>query len=130
MIDRTNITVRYAETDRMGVVYYANYLVWFEVGRTSYLKKTGLSYKEIEDKFQCFFMVRDVKCTYLASATYDDNVIIESEVQTIKNSTLIFKQRAILNDKTITEALVTLVCVRDGKALRIPDQIRALIPKD
>ena len=130
MIDQTKITVRYAETDRMGVVYYANYLIWFEVGRTSYLKKTGLSYREIEEKYQCWFMVREAKCTYLASATYDDEVIIESEIIKIKNSTVIFKQRAILNEKIIAEGEIVLVFVKDGKAFRIPDQIREQLPKE
>jgi len=130
MIDQTKITVRYAETDRMGVVYYANYLVWFEVGRTSFLKKIGLPYRQIEEKFNCWFMVREVKCTYYASATYDDQVIIESEVVKIKNSTLVFKQRAILEDTILAEAQIVLVFVKDGKAFRIPDEIRVKLPKD
>ncbi|MDD4202662.1 MAG: thioesterase family protein [Candidatus Omnitrophica bacterium] len=124
MIDQTTITVRYAETDRMGVVYYANYLVWFEVGRTSLLKKIGLPYRQIEEDHGYQTMVREVKCTYSAPATYDDDVIIESSISSVKNSSLVFDQKALLNGKLLAEAKIVLVFVRDGKATRIPDDIK------
>ena len=72
---RTQITVRYAETDMMGVVYHGNYLPWFEVGRTNLLKELGLPYRRLEeDGFR--LPVLEVSARYLRPAVYDDTVTI------------------------------------------------------
>ena len=60
---RTLVRVRYAETDRMGVVYYANYLIWFEVGRTEWLRETGWSYREMEHEGVALPVI-EAHCTY------------------------------------------------------------------
>jgi acyl-CoA thioester hydrolase len=68
---RASVTVRYAETDMMGVVYHANYLPWFEIGRTTLLKEIGISYRELEtDGFR--LPVLEVSARYLRPARYDD----------------------------------------------------------
>src|SRR6185436_3513539 len=69
---------RYAETDQMGVVYYANYLVWFEVGRTDLLRAGGWSYREMETEGYALPVI-DAQCTYRESARYDDEI----EVRTV-----------------------------------------------
>lgn len=72
---RTQITVRYAETDMMGVVYHGNYLPWFEVGRTNLLKELGLPYRRLEeDGFR--LPVLEVSARYLRPAVYDDTVTV------------------------------------------------------
>jgi acyl-CoA thioester hydrolase len=90
MVDRTTINVRYAETDMMGVVYYANYLIFFEAGRTSFLKNINIPYRKIEEEYGCGTMVREVKCIYNAPAKYDDDLIIESVISEVKSSSLVF----------------------------------------
>lgn len=67
------LRVRYAETDRMGVVYYANYLVWFEVGRTEWLRQTGWSYQEMESDGISLPVV-EAHCEYRQPARYDDDI--------------------------------------------------------
>ena len=63
-VGETRIRVRYAETDQMGVVYHANYLVWFEVGRVEFLRQLGFSYKDMEEQDNCFIAVVDARCRY------------------------------------------------------------------
>ena len=72
---RTQVTVRYAETDMMGVVYHGNYLPWFEVGRTTLLKELGLAYRRMEEEgFR--LPVLEVSARYLRPAVYDDTITI------------------------------------------------------
>ncbi|MCC6414629.1 MAG: acyl-CoA thioesterase [Opitutaceae bacterium] len=72
---RTTVTVRYAETDMMGIVYHANYLPWFEIGRTTLLKEQGLPYTELE-KLGYRLPVLEVSAKYLRPARYDDALTI------------------------------------------------------
>ena len=72
---KTRVRVRYADTDRMGVVYYANYLVWFEVGRTEWLRETGWSYREMESEGVALPVI-EARCEYRQPARYDDEVEI------------------------------------------------------
>ncbi|HEV7219741.1 MAG TPA: thioesterase family protein, partial [Terriglobales bacterium] len=64
----TRLRVRYAETDQMGVVYHANHFIWFEVGRVELLRQLGFSYRDMEEKDQCFIAVVDARCRYKAPA--------------------------------------------------------------
>lgn len=74
---RTPYRVIYGDTDMMGIVYYANYLRWFEMGRSELFRSLGLTYKEIEERGY-FLPLSEVTCKYVASARYDDEVIIET----------------------------------------------------
>ena len=72
---QTQVTVRYAETDMMGIVYHANYLPWFEVGRTTLLKEIGVPYRQLEEEgFR--LPVLEISAKYLKPATYDDTVLV------------------------------------------------------
>jgi acyl-CoA thioester hydrolase len=85
IVSKTQITVRYAETDMMGVVYHANYLPWFEVGRTTLLKELGVPYKQLEaDGYR--LPVLEIAAKYLRPATYDDTITI---VTTLKEKPLV-----------------------------------------
>ena len=76
---RVEVTVRYAETDMMGIVYHANYLPWFEVGRTTLLKEIGVPYKRLEEEgFR--LPVLEVSAKYLRPAVYDDTLVIVTTV--------------------------------------------------
>lgn len=85
LVSRTQITVRYAETDMMGIVYHGNYLPWFEVGRTTLLKECGLPYRDLEAQGY-YLPVLEVGCKYLRPARYDDVLTI---VTTLKEKPLL-----------------------------------------
>jgi acyl-CoA thioester hydrolase len=89
----TQLRVRYAETDQMGVVYYANYLVWFEIGRVELLRSLGFSYRQLESEHQCILPVIETTCRYRAPARYDDEILIESRPALLRGSVLKFAYR-------------------------------------
>ena len=74
----TQVRVRYAETDQMGIVYYANYLIWFELGRVELLRSLGLAYSRLETDHGCILPVIEVHCRYRSPARYDDEILIET----------------------------------------------------
>jgi acyl-CoA thioester hydrolase len=75
------LRVRYAETDRMGVVYYANYLVWMEVGRVDLCKALGFNYREMEDEDGIFLAVAESHCRYRSPARFDDEVTVKTWIE-------------------------------------------------
>ena len=76
-VTTSTVRVRYAETDQMGVVYYANYLVWFEIGRTDWLRETGCSYREIEGEGLSLPVI-EAHCEYRQGARYDDELDVRT----------------------------------------------------
>jgi acyl-CoA thioester hydrolase len=91
----TTIRVRYAETDQMGVVYYANYFVWFEVGRVELMRSLGFEYRELEEQDQCFLPVVEANCRYKAPARYDDVLTLETRVLNQRTSMIRFGYRLL-----------------------------------
>jgi acyl-CoA thioester hydrolase len=87
---RTSVRVRYAETDQMGVVYYANYLVWFEIARVELIRQLGFDYKRMETDDDVMLPVVEVTCRYKAPAQYDDVIVIETRVAAMRTSMLKF----------------------------------------
>jgi acyl-CoA thioester hydrolase len=85
---RSTVRVRYAETDQMGIVYYANYLVWMEVARVDYCKAIGFHYKEMERGDGILLAVAESHCRYLSPARFDDHVEIETSI-TEKNRRMV-----------------------------------------
>jgi len=124
----SRVRVRYAETDQMGVVYYANYFVWFEVGRTDLLRGQGWSYREMErDGFA--LPVIEAHCEYRQSARYDD----ELEVRT--SGTLLSPVRVGFSYEVVRPADAATIATgrtihaavdRDGRPCRLPDRLRAV----
>ena len=86
----TRVRVRYAETDQMGVVYHANYLVWFEIGRVEMLRQLGFSYRDMEQQDGCFIAVADARCRYKAPARYDDEIIVRTHLKNVRESVVHF----------------------------------------
>jgi acyl-CoA thioester hydrolase len=82
--------VRYAETDQMGVVYHANYLVWFEVGRVELIRQMGLDYKAMEREEGCGIAVVEVSCRYKAPARYDDVLVVKTRITGARGSVVKF----------------------------------------
>jgi acyl-CoA thioester hydrolase len=79
-VHESRVRVRYAETDQMGVVYHANYLVWMEIGRVELVRSLGLEYKKLEAE-GLFLSVVEANCRYLWPARYDQEVVIETRVR-------------------------------------------------
>src|SRR5216110_2319818 len=86
----TVLRVRYAETDKMGIVYYANYLVWFEIGRTDYCRARGFSYRDMEESEDAFLVVAESYCRYKAPAYYDDVLIVRTHITELRRRSLRF----------------------------------------
>jgi acyl-CoA thioester hydrolase len=86
----TLIRVRYSETDKMGVVYHANYLVWFEIGRTEFCRARGFSYRDMEENENAFLVVAESYCRYKASAHYDDELLVRTHITELRRRSLRF----------------------------------------
>ena len=89
LVNESRLRVRYAETDQMGVVYHANYFVWFEVGRVELLRQLGLSYREMEQSGR-MIVVADARCRYKAPARYDDELIVRTYLKNVRESMVHF----------------------------------------
>ena len=94
----TSYRVIYGDTDQMGVVYYANYLKWFEIGRTELLRQAGMPYSLIEEK-GLRFPVIEVSCRYFRPSRYDDVITIETSLTSLGRATLTFSYRLLRKDK-------------------------------
>jgi acyl-CoA thioester hydrolase len=118
--------VRYAETDQMGVVYHAHYLVWMDVGRTELLRALGHPYDALE-RDGLLFAVSDVSCRFTGSAQYGDVVDVETRVAEVRSRQVRFAYRiARAQGGAIAEAAATVVALgRDRRPRRIPEALRA-----
>jgi acyl-CoA thioester hydrolase len=125
----TSYRVIYGDTDQMGVVYYANYLGWFERGRSEFLRQIGLPYAAVE-KAGLHFPVVEVVCHYTQSARYDDVIQIETQLSAIGRASLIFTYRILRDsDKTLLATGSTKhACIDHGSQVtRIPKAIQAAL---
>jgi acyl-CoA thioester hydrolase len=123
----TLVNVRYAETDRMGVVYYANYLVWFEVGRVAWCREQGFNYRDMESQDGCMLMVAEACCRYKAPARFDDDLVIRTAVVSATDKIIRFTYE--VRDKVSARLLATgetahVVVDLDHKLSRLPDRYR------
>ncbi len=118
------IRVRYAETDRMGLLHHANYLVYFEQGRTELLRQQGLAYRDIED--QGFYLVlTKVHVRYKSPAYYDDLLTLRTIVQRTTLVKIEHRYELVRDGMVIAEGETTLGCVdKDGKVQPLPDSLR------
>ncbi|MGH9523492.1 MAG: acyl-CoA thioesterase [Terriglobales bacterium] len=115
MTNETTIRVRYAETDQMGVVYHANYFIWFEVGRVELLRQIGFSYREMEEQDQCFIAVVEARCRFKAPARYDDEIRIRTSIKHVRNSFIQFDYEAVrASDGTLLAEGDTMHIVTDA----------------
>ena len=117
----TQIRVRYAETDRMGLLHHANYLVYFEQARTELLRAQGLTYKDMED--QGFFLViTNVEVKFKSPAKYDDMLTIKTTVSRSTPVRIEHTYAVTCEGRTVAEGKTTLACVdRAGKLQPLPN---------
>jgi acyl-CoA thioester hydrolase len=119
-----DIRVRYAETDQMGVAYYANYLVWFEVGRSEFCRKRGFRYAELE-ALGYKLVVTDVHCRYRNSARYDETIVVRTRLKGVNKRMITFGYEVLRKDEeeVIAEGETRHICVDSiGKTKSLPDK--------
>src|SRR5882724_11374970 len=121
------VRVRYAETDKMGFVYYGNYYIYFEVGRVEYMRNKGIDYKQMEIQDDSFIVVAESKCRYRRPARYDDPLRIRTRVLAAKRRTIHFGYE-IVHDETgellATGETVHVVCDSNGRPKALPKKYR------
>lgn len=124
----SRVRVRYAETDKMGVAYYANYLVWFEIGRTDWLRQSGWSYRDMEsDGFS--LPVVEARCGYRASAKYDDELDVHTRGTLLSPVRVRFDYRIARATDNATLAdghTVHAVLQSNGRPCRLPERVTAV----
>jgi len=123
------LQVRYAETDQMGVVYHANYLVWFEIGRTDFCRQHGFAYREMEQQDGLYIMVAEVRCRYKAPARYDDDILVRTCLKAIRKRVLIFGYevyRQAADELLAQGETVHVITDREGHPRSLPDKYRDL----
>lgn len=128
-IARPIVRVRYAETDQMGVAYYANYLVWFEVGRTEWLRETGWTYRAMEDDGLALPVI-EARCEYKQPAKYDDELEVRTVGRLISAVRLRFDYEVVRRaDEMIVALGHTVHATIDGtgRPVRVPAQVKALL---
>ena len=126
----TDVRVRYAETDQMGVVYHANYLVWFEIGRTEFCRARGFAYREMEENDRAFLVVVESYCRYKAPAYYDDELIVRTHVTELRRRSVRFGYEVVrLSDDTIIAEGETGHVVTDtnGRVISMPEHYRTAL---
>ncbi len=120
------VRVRYAETDRMGVVYYANYLVWFEVGRADLMRTLGRTYRQFEED-GVILPVIEAHCEYRQSARYDEELEIRTTGAVLSPVRMKFQYDVIRRADGVSVAFGhTIHAALDprGKPRRLPDELR------
>ena len=127
----TTTRVRYAETDRMGVVYYANYLVWFEIGRVETFRQMGFSYREMEEADDSRVVVAEASCRYLRPALYDDRILIRTRLVEARSRTLRFAyeiRREPEGELLATGETLHVICDSQNRPKTLPEKYRKYFP--
>ncbi|MGH9174190.1 MAG: acyl-CoA thioesterase [Vicinamibacterales bacterium] len=123
------VRVRYAETDKMGIVYYAHYLVWFEIGRTEWLRETGWTYRAMEED-GVGLPVIEAHCEYRAGARYDDDLEIRTRARRVSAVRLAFDYEVVrrTDRQTIATGYTVHATVdRAGRPVRLPARVKELL---
>ena len=125
----SRVRVRYAETDKMGVVYYANYFVWFEVGRTDLLRQSGWNYRDMETEGFALPVI-DAQCTFRDSAKYDDDIEIRTTGEMLSPVRVKFSYEVVRPADASVLAMGSTVHAtldRTGRPCRLPDRVRTVL---
>jgi acyl-CoA thioester hydrolase len=124
--------VRYAETDRMGVVYHSHYLVWCEIGRTDHIRSCGMPYREMEERGVAL-AVAEAAIRYKSPARYDDMIRVQTVISGVASRTVTFDY--VISNADTGEALATARTVlvsldRDHRVVTLPRDVRDLLARD
>ena len=131
--NETRIRVRYAETDQMGIVYHANYLIWMEVGRVAYCKARGFEYKQMELQDGVFLAVAEARCRYSSPARFDEEVVIRTWVTEANPRMVRFAYEMLLAEggrKLATGETKHIFLGRDLRPCRLPEKYRESLSEE
>jgi len=123
----TTFRVRYAETDQMGIVYYANYFVWFEIGRTDFCRQHGFAYRDMEQEDGLYIAVAEARCRYKAPARYDDEIVVRTRLRDVRKRVLVFGYevcRAVTDELLAEGETVHVIIDRQGRPRALPEKYR------
>jgi acyl-CoA thioester hydrolase len=122
------VRVRYADTDMMGVVYHANYPVFFEIGRSEYMRQKGFTYREFE-AMGYHLVVTGLEAKYYNSATYDDLLTVKTRISELQSRGLTFHY-IIYRDKTLlVEGITKHLCIHNKKTVVIPSHLLNILKR-
>ena len=133
------IRVRFAETDQMGIVYHANYLVWMEVGRVEYCRAAGIRYRHMETIDGILLTVAEANCRFMSPARYDEEVLVRTAIARAHPRMVAFGYEIVSADtgRTLAEGYTKhIFCGRDLRPCRLPEKYHAVFgiataePKD
>ena len=127
---KADVRVIYGDTDKMGVVYYANYLRYFEIGRTEYLRASGARYRDIEAKYQMLLPVVDAHVSYKSPGHYDDLLAVQTVIGRIGRASIRFEY-SVLRDGTLLATGHTVhACLGpEGTVMALPAEVVALLKR-
>lgn len=126
----TEIRVRYAETDKMGIVHHSNYLVWFELGRSDFCRARGFSYKDMEEKDNALMVVAESYCRYKSPAYYEDVLTVRTQVGEVRSRSIRFIYEVFrASDETLLAEGETLHLVTDEnkKVRSLPESYKEML---
>ncbi len=133
------LRVRYAETDRMGVVHHSNHFVWFEAARSEYCRARGFSYRQMEEEGHCLLMVAEARCRYKAPLYYEDIIVVRTRIKNLRRKFIAFSYE-IFRESTMqliaTGETSHMVTDKDGNPSMISEEYLSRlrsgteIPKD
>ncbi|MBC8167665.1 MAG: acyl-CoA thioesterase [Bryobacteraceae bacterium] len=120
-----HLRVRYAETDQMGVVYHANYLVWMEIGRVELCRSAGVRYRDMEEQDGIMLTVVEASCRFIAPARYDDEIRVRTTVSRSTTRLLGFSYEILSADTgriLVTGSTTHIYAGRDLRPCRLPEK--------
>jgi acyl-CoA thioester hydrolase len=129
----TEVRVRYAETDQMGIAHHSNYLIWFEAGRSDLCRARGFSYKEMEEQADALMVVAESYVRYKSPAFYEDVLSIRTTISEVRSRSIRFSYEIhrASDDKLIAEGeTLHLVTGKDQKVKIIPEAYKHLLTED
>jgi acyl-CoA thioester hydrolase len=133
--DETSLRVRYAETDAMGIVHHSQYVIWFEVGRSSFIRQTGRSYADMEQAGY-FLRIAEVGVRYHAPALYDELIVVRTRLSQLQSRGLTFSYQVVRPAKAdgscpeqlLVGGFTKLICTdRQGQVRRFPESFRTIL---
>jgi acyl-CoA thioester hydrolase len=125
---KTEIRVIYGDTDQMGVVYYANYLRYFEAGRNEFLRAHGARYRDLEAQHRMLLPVVDAQISYKSPARYDDLLVIETLITRVGRASVRFEYRVLRDQALLATGHTVHACVgQDGNVTALPAEVVGLL---
>lgn len=123
------LRVYYEDTDLAGIVYYANYLKFIERARSEWVRSLGIDQSEVRERHGIVFAVRRVEADYLKPAVFDNLLQVTTRLVELGGARIVLDQAVLRGDQTLFTARVTLVCLGEAGALRLPADIRAALSR-